>query len=294
MTPMATWEDGPEYAPRERPAGFDAPAVAPLDVAPRRLDPSAGAPVVAPEFRQEHPQPPLATFAPDEGPQRDPQEAFTVASATLTEDTNAWGAVAHHHAEAQAQWAPPTGAPIAAGPPQAVPHPDAVLGPPQVDPMSPITLTQGRRGPGDAPFPPPGDQAPVAGPPAPWQPQAAPPAPVTFTVGGWFQAMRPATVALLVLGGLFWVISPLCFAGAAWSAWGIRRRSEWIRNAVMVGVGVLGVTGVLTAVMLAGDLAGTWQVLGQVSMVVCWLFLATIAGIIGTSLARGEQPEWWG
>lgn len=288
---MATWEDGPEYAPRERPAGFDAPAVAPLDVAPPRTDPSAGAPVIAPEFHQEHAQPPLAAYAPETGPERDPQQAFAVASATLTDDTNAWGAVAHHHADAQAQWAPPVGEPVApAGPPQSVPHPDAVVGPPPVDPMTPITLTQGRRGPAEGPVGPP-DPFP---PPPAWQPPSGPPPPVAFTVGGWFAAMRPATVGLLLLGGIFWIISPLCFAGAAWSAWGIRRRSEWIRNAVMVGVGVLGVTAVLTSVMLAGDLGQTWTVLGQVSMVVCWLFLAAVAAIVGLSLARGEQPEWWG
>ncbi|GAB3711669.1 hypothetical protein [Mariniluteicoccus flavus] len=311
---MATWEDGPEYAPRQRPAGFDSPDVAPLDAAPPRPQPSAGAPAVAPDFRQE-PLPPLTTYAPETGPTRDPHEAFEVARSVMTEQDSmfgldsgattqsggaggaetAWGAVAHRAAaqtSGQASFAPPGGAPVVAGPGQAVPHPDAVIGPPQADPMSPITLTQGRRGPGEGPAFPPPQGAPMPAPGAPGGPPMwAPPEPVRFTAGGWLNAMKPATVALLALGGLFFIISPLCFAGAAWSAWQVRQRSEWVRNAVMVGAGMLGVAAVLGAVMSGGDLWATWDLLGKVSLVVCWLTLAAIAAAVGLSLARGEQPE---
>lgn len=308
---MATWEDGPEYAPVERPAGFDSPEVAPLDIAPPRPDPSAGAPLVAPEFHQEQVLAPLSAYAPDPGEERDPHAAFAVVTSTMTGpgpaaapgQPGAWGAVAHHHSAAQADWAPPTGAPVVAVDSAPVPRPDAVVGPPPVDPTSPITLTQGRRSPDagspgfPAPqFPPPGlPAADAPGGAGPWQSgPGAPAPPVRFTAGGWLAAMRPATVALLVLGGVFAVISPLCFAGAAWSAWQVRQRSDWVRNAVMVGAGVLGVTALLGLVMTGGAVADAWNLLGQVSLVVCWLLLAAVAAIVGTSLARGERPETWG
>ena len=49
---MATWEDGPEYAPLERPADFSQPRVAALDTAPERPEPVALAPKERPSFSE--------------------------------------------------------------------------------------------------------------------------------------------------------------------------------------------------------------------------------------------------
>ncbi|GAB3622916.1 hypothetical protein GCM10027418_09980 [Mariniluteicoccus endophyticus] len=303
---MATWEDGPEYAPAQRPDAFRSPAAPPLDVAPPRPRPSADAPRALPVFRQDRPAPPLESLAPRGDDPRDPHQEFEVASSTLTEPDSAWGAVATHHAPQQV-WSPPTGAPVVAAAPAPdpsfeMPHPDAVTGPPQADPHAPITLTGGRRrepgwevpGSASAPFGAPPPQGwPAVGVTPPGEMVWAPPQPVMLTLASWWSAMRPITVAALLFGGILFPVSPFLFAVAAWSGWGVRQRSEWVRNMFLVGMGMLGVTGVLGLVMTGGELLTAWDVLGKVSLGVCWLTLGTVGVIVATSLAAGEQPERW-
>lgn len=85
MRLMATWEDGPEYAPHERPAAFTTPAVAPLSARAPRPQPSAGAPTRAPvEYAQHHPVAPLNTHGAPMPERRDPTQAFSVATTPLT------------------------------------------------------------------------------------------------------------------------------------------------------------------------------------------------------------------
>ena len=48
---MASWEDGPEYAPIERPDGFSVPYAAPLSVAEPYVQPAADAPIVRARLR---------------------------------------------------------------------------------------------------------------------------------------------------------------------------------------------------------------------------------------------------
>ena len=48
---MATWEDGPEYAPVERPSQFENPDVAPLSTAPPVQQMAALAPKDRPVVR---------------------------------------------------------------------------------------------------------------------------------------------------------------------------------------------------------------------------------------------------
>lgn len=82
---MATWLDGPEYAPTARPREFAAPHVPPLDTAPPRPQPSAELPRAMPQFQARAQQRELATHGPPEPPGRDPQEAFAVAGSSLTD-----------------------------------------------------------------------------------------------------------------------------------------------------------------------------------------------------------------
>jgi hypothetical protein len=101
MTAMATWKDGTEYAPAERPDGFATPRVAALTVAPPVQDLAAGAPTEPPgTFEQQVPAIPLAQLVPATGPGRDPRLAFTEAARS---GSGAWGAV---HIEASPSWSP--------------------------------------------------------------------------------------------------------------------------------------------------------------------------------------------
>lgn len=87
---MATWRDGAEYAPTERPEGFAAPSVDPFPPdSPWRTD-TPGA-VTAPRGFDEPPAPPLAELAVQEGARRDPRDAFAVSSMTLTSGARAVG-----------------------------------------------------------------------------------------------------------------------------------------------------------------------------------------------------------
>jgi hypothetical protein len=101
---MATWEDGPEYAPYVRPDEFQLPPVEPLPYPPP-VPALPAAPPERPGFAQ--PQDPvaaLATLVPVEDDVRDPQVPFAVVTDSLTTDSG-WGAV---------RWSAPT-APVAAG-----------------------------------------------------------------------------------------------------------------------------------------------------------------------------------
>ncbi|MCW2812159.1 MAG: hypothetical protein JWP61_2617, partial [Friedmanniella sp.] len=88
---MATWEDGPEYAPLERPSGFDQPVVAALDDPEPVARPADGAPDERPAFTDpDQPVRELASLAPTLGPTRDPGLPFETVSTTMT-SASAWG-----------------------------------------------------------------------------------------------------------------------------------------------------------------------------------------------------------
>ena len=62
---MASWEDGPEYAPIERPDGFSVPSAAPLSVTEPYVQHAADAPIVRPVFgTPQAPVRPLADLVP--------------------------------------------------------------------------------------------------------------------------------------------------------------------------------------------------------------------------------------
>src|SRR4029453_8108874 len=85
---MATWEDGPEYAPIERPSDFRNPDAPPLDVAPPYAQVAAWAPKSRAAFDSPQGQvAPLSTLTPVREEPRDPQEPFAVVSSTMTSDS---------------------------------------------------------------------------------------------------------------------------------------------------------------------------------------------------------------
>ena len=322
---MATWEDGPEYAPRERPAGFAAPEIAALDVAPPRQELSAGAPVQRPVFEQRHQVSPLTEHRPETGPQRDPQQAFEIASSVMTDSSaSAWGA-AHSGFTATSQpdpgWAPPSGAPAGtppAGPSgalpaapgvlQGVPHPGEVAGPPTHDPHQAFHLTGGQRQGLDFP-PPEGAPAGQPGPeqladyPAPGSPQwfgpGQQPQPQQRrpSVGGVLEGVTFPTAVALLIGGLcvmvdlFGWLSPLAFLTAFLTSGRIGYRRTWVRYLFLAGTAALVVTLVVGVLSSLDDLLVAYDLLSQLSAVVCWLVLIALIVLVAKAQSRGEQPQ---
>jgi hypothetical protein len=92
MADMATWEDGPEYAPLERPDAFADPSVATVGLeAPPPPPPTPAAPLERPAFADPgQPVPPLATLVPEPPAQRDPKVPFDVAASVMTAETSDW------------------------------------------------------------------------------------------------------------------------------------------------------------------------------------------------------------
>lgn len=87
---MASWKDGAEYAPIERPDGFATPEAVPLTAAePYRAATPGPAPAPG-EFVQQVPVAPLGQLVgnPQEG--RNPAEPFSVMTSVMTTET-AWG-----------------------------------------------------------------------------------------------------------------------------------------------------------------------------------------------------------
>ncbi|HZA31319.1 MAG TPA: hypothetical protein VE462_07360, partial [Propionibacteriaceae bacterium] len=90
---MATWEDGPEYAPLVRPDQFNEPTTSPLSVAPAVEQPAAAAPKERPIFADPaRPVVPLEHLVPPIEAPRDPAVPFDVVTTALTSADSAWGA----------------------------------------------------------------------------------------------------------------------------------------------------------------------------------------------------------
>ena len=112
---MATWEDGPEYAPYERPDEFADPSAATVGLeAPPAVPPPPPAPLERPVFDDPgQPVPPLATLVPPPPAERDPHQPFDVASSLVTAESSAW---------ASTHWAaPPSSGPAPTVPGQPAP-----------------------------------------------------------------------------------------------------------------------------------------------------------------------------
>ncbi|MDO5499294.1 MAG: hypothetical protein Q4F67_06395 [Propionibacteriaceae bacterium] len=280
---MATWEDGPEYAPAARPDVFAAPAaVRPLDKAPERQIHSAGAPLIAPAFDQREQIAPLAQHHPDTGPHRDPNEPYAVAASAMTEADSAWGTVVHYHVQ-PGDWAPPTGPPVGGLAPTAGGS----------DPRTPIHIAGSPPPPGLAAGPGPAPQAEWLPPgPAPTEQEPSP------RFGEVFNAVTTPTFVTLLIGGLamavplFGWLSPLMFVLAFFTSSRIAYRRHWVRLAFLVGAGGLGTTIVVGLVFSPVSLIDYFQLVQAVSTVVCWLVLASVLAIVWQALAAGEQPEY--
>ncbi len=268
MTCMATWEDGPEYAPLERPADFAPATVAPLSVAPPAQQMAALAPKERPAFDQPpEPLAPLATLVPTVEETRDPQLPFAVVASTMTSDS-AWGAV--HWGGA------PTGPP--AGFPAAAPLP-----PPPSEPL--VLRTQ--------PFPP-DNQFPAPGTPGWFGPGPygeQPPAPAQVGAKAVWDAAMPGMCICLAVGGLIYVVAPVLFAVAFGLSRSVKVARDQVRRVFGIGGALLGVVGIAAAMTNDEGFGRWWAVLGAWSIVVCWAVLLTTFVLVYRGLRAGEEPS---
>ncbi len=299
---MATWEDGPEYAPIERPVDFGRPPVAQLDVSPPAAQQAAWAPTDRPVFSAPPaPVAPLATLVPVAKDPRDPQLPFDVASASITGD-GAWGAL---------HWSPPSGLPTD-GPTGGLPAPD---------PYAPTTLngTAPVSGPDSLMVPPPsapwvGQQPmtlspaqPPVGPsgyPAPGTPEwftpgrydpAPPTAPVTLS--RVLQAATPGLCIVLVLGGLIYTLAPILLSvGLALSS-RVTVAQQSVRRVFITAVSLLGLLAVGGAVNNEAGFADWWRFVGIWALVLCWLVLGTVLWLVRRDLQTPDvspRRSTWG
>jgi hypothetical protein len=273
MNCMATWEDGPEYAPIERPSDFRDPDAAPLNVAPPYAQLAAWAPKTRPIFDSpEKPVAPLSTLLPTQEEPRDPQKPFPVVSSTMTTES-AWGAV---------HWASPTAHPAglttvaggAATPGTRYPRPDQPL----------AIHSQNTPTPGN--FPAPGTPGWFAPGPPTQQPRPATP----VTAREVFDAATPGLCTCLIIGGLMYVLSPIILCISVSLAGRVKVAKEEIRRVYMLGISVLAVIGVLGLLTVDTGFADWWRFVGGWGLLICWSLLISTLVLVYRRLKSDTSP----
>jgi hypothetical protein len=273
MNCMATWEDGPEYAPIERPSDFQSPAAPPLNAAPPHTQLAAWAPKNRPAFDSpEGSVAPLSTLTPAREEPRDPQEPFAVVSSTMTSDS-AWGAV---------HWASPAGAPTAPATTAGwMPPPGA----PQPQPDQPLAV-RAEISPAPGSFPTPG--TPDWFGPGPYgQP---PPSTAPVTARTVFDAATPGLCTCLIIGGLVPLLSPIIVCISVGLAGRVKVAQAEIRRTYMLGLGVLAVIGVLGMLIVDTDFGEWWRFLGSWGLLICWALLVSTLLMVYRRLKSDTPP----
>jgi hypothetical protein len=262
---MASWTDGPEYAPRERPAAFVVPAAAPLAV--------PAAPAVAPPAPEAEPsfaapqatQPDLAALVPSGAPGRNPKVAFEVTAAAIT-----------------------AGGPSPAGGPLRSPtQPFTDPGPPITGylPAQPVVQPNAQVNP--VPFPTPHTPQWFAPPPESRVPAAPPP----VTVAQIWRAATPGVLIPLLIGMLFsWLSILLLFMSFVLSARIAYRRAA-VRRAYSVAMVLIGLNGMLSALTDGYSSTGFFDVLSGGAQIACLALVVVIPLIVGAALRAGERPD---
>ncbi|HEY6682252.1 MAG TPA: hypothetical protein VI030_04720 [Propionibacteriaceae bacterium] len=272
---MATWEDGPEYAPIERPADFQMPEAPPLTTAPPHTQAAAWAPKSRPVFDYPStPVIPLATLVPRlrEEP-RDPEKPFSVVASTMTTDS-AWGAV---------HWASPTGQPVGTAAAPGVWRPTSAA--PYPPPDQPIAVRAGGSA-ATSPFPAPGTPgwfSPGSSGPPPQQ--AAP-----VTARSVLDAATPGLCMCLIIGGLVYVLAPIFLCVSVGLASRVKVATAEVRRAHVFGLVVLAMLGVLGSLIVGTDFSEWWRFVGQWALLICWVLLAATLVMIYRRL-KADTPN---
>lgn len=275
MVAMATWQDGPEYAPSARPDAFVEPVAEPLAVQPPAPDPSAGAPTEPPVFTPpEQNTPDLATLIPVSIPSRDPQLAFEVVTAAVTSPT-AWSAA--HTAPAGATVSAPTWTPQ---------QPFAGSTPITGSIPAPVP-TQARVPTNPAPFPEPGTPTWFA-PPEAGQRYQAPP---QVGLGQVIRAVTPGVLITLAIGAVLNSLSVVMLGLSFALATRIAHRRHQVRNLYLIAAGIVGLAGVFILLTEGFYLDWAWETASGAAQAVCWLLPFALGLVVAVALGKGEKPE---
>jgi hypothetical protein len=270
---MATWEDGPEYAPIERPDEFSTPDAAPLGATEPYVQPSANAPIQRPAFGD--PQAPviaLVDLVPAPEVERDPTLPYEVVSSAVTSGDSAWTAV---HSQ------PPT-SPIATS---ASPWTGGSSIPPAAGwPYAPMT-TSALPAQGPTGLPAPGTAQWFA--PPPYAPQ---PAPLPITARDLVNAVTPAVLIVLALGGLIHPVSPITLViGWALSTRATVAKRE-IRIAFVAAIAVLAVLGLFIGLADTLDFSDWWNGLSWIALVLSWGLIVAVLLLARRAFQAGQRP----
>lgn len=283
---MATWEDGPEYAPIERPSGFQTPDAPPLDTAPPYAQVAAWAPKGRPLFdNPSAPVAPLSALVPLQREEpRDPQRPFAIVATTMTSDS-AWGAVHSARTTGGAMGTALVEGRLSAGSGGTAPGTFLpAAGAPYPPPDQPITVHGGPHP--SAPFPAPGTPSWFSPPTSGQQPQHTP----TVTAKSVIDAATPGLCMCLLIGGLVFVLSPILLCISLSLAGRVKVATVEVRRAHVFGATVLGIMGVLGTLIVDTGFADWWRFVGQWAGLICWVLLATTLTTIYRRLKTEAPP----
>ncbi|HEY3337466.1 MAG TPA: hypothetical protein VGK18_03090 [Propionicimonas sp.] len=273
---MASWQDGPEYAPQERPAAFVVPPAAPLsDPTPAPVtvpEPPIGEPSFTPPSAT---QPDLAALVPSAAPGRNPTLPFEVVTATVT-NAGGW-ATTPAPGQAEAGQRPPTQPFNAPGPSL-----NGYL------PVQPTVAPNAQVNP--APFPAPGTPQWFAPPPGSRVPDAPPP----VTIGQIWTAATAGVMVPLIIGALFNWFSILMLALSFALSARIVYRHDAVRRSYIGALIVVGVLGMMSMLSVGYSSDLLFQSLSDGSQFACVVLFFVIGLIVGAALRAGERPDRMG
>ena len=263
---MATWEDGPEYAPLERPDAFTEPSANPADLAPPPAAPvQPPAPADRPAFAgPQQPVPQLAELVPPPPAQRNPNEPFDVVSSLMTAESSAWAA-AHWSQPAQPAQPVPTY-------PPAPPYPATQPYPPAQPPAS-------------APFAAPGTPQWFVPGPGYQQPPSPPAVPTARTV---LAAVTPGVLITLALGGLIWLLAPVTVVLAYLLTGRMTYGRTPTRATFGVVLGLLGAVGLLALVSADGLFSVWWDTVAGWACFGSWVLIVAAISWAYRALRQGR------
>jgi hypothetical protein len=274
---MATWQDGPEYAPLERPAAFVVPEAAPLATPEPATPELAGVPVLPgdePSFsRPEQEQPDLAALVPSAAPGRNPHLPFEVVTAGIS-TAGGWSTGPATAAQEAAQQRPPELPFNAPGP--------SLSG---YLPVQPTLQPNAQVNP--APFPAPGTPQWFAPPPETRVPSAPPP----VTISQIWTAATAGVLVPLIIGLFFSWLSILMIAVSFALSARIAYRRDAIRRAYVVALVAVGALGLLAMLNNGYDSDLLFESLSSGAQLACFVLPVVIGLIVGSALRNGERPD---
>ena len=274
---MASWQDGPEYAPQERPAAFVVPPAPPLTdptpapgvaAAPPEGEPSFSPPSAA--------QPDLAALVPSAAPGRNPNLPFEVQTATLT-NAGGWTPGQATDGQPEPGQRPPTQPFNAPGPPL-----NGYL------PVQPTVAPNAQVNP--APFPAPGTPQWFAPPPG----SRIPDAPPSVTIGQIWMATTAGVMVPLIIGALFNWFSILMLALSFALSARIAYRHDAVRRSYFGALVVVSVLGMMSMLSVGYSSDLLFQSLSDGAQFACVVLFFVIGLIVGAALRAGERPDRMG